>query len=175
MFCLYVVTVNMSDYLVDMGESMALCGTILALLGAMNSVVPMVFNRAGIRLPLWKAAAVAFASYAAGMFLLIPSELVLAIIAVVLVGIGMGTIVPCLVGTISSLAVRGKEGKVLGAYSVFMNLGQFVSAIIVGTMIDAAGFGDAFLAVGIAMAVLAAVISAAARAAFSDRPPRATE
>lgn len=175
MFCLYVVTVNMSDYLVDMGESMALCGTILALLGAMNSVVPMVFNRAGIRLPLWKAAAVAFASYAAGMFLLIPSELVLAIIAVVLVGIGMGTIVPCLVGTISSLAVRGKEGKVLGAYSVFMNLGQFVSAIIVGTMIDAAGFGDAFLAVGIAMAVLAAVISAASKAAFSDRPQRATE
>lgn len=42
-------------------------------------------------------------------------------------------------------------------------------------MIDAAGFGDAFLAVGMAMAVLAAVISSAARAAFSDRPQRAAE
>ncbi|WII08761.1 MFS transporter [Methanomassiliicoccales archaeon LGM-DZ1] len=175
MFCLYVVTVNMSDYLVDMGESMALCGTILALLGAMNSVVPMALNRAGIRLPLWKAAGAAFILYAAGMFLLIPSELVLAIIAVVLVGIGMGTIVPCLVGSISSLAVRGKEGKVLGAYSVFMNLGQFVSAIVVGTIIDAAGFDDAFLIVGIAMAVLAVVLSAAVRTAFSDRPQRSAE
>lgn len=168
MFCLYIVTVNMSDYLADMGEDMTLCGCILALLGAMNSLVPFVMNRMGRRPPLWKALLTAFLLQAVCLLLLVPSDIILTVIAALCIGIGMGIATPSLVGSMSGLAPRGKEGVVMGAYSVFMNLGSFTSALVVGAIIEDFGFSDAFLWIGVFMICFAAVLATVARSVFRD-------
>ena len=54
--------------------------------------------------------------------------------------------IPTVVGELTAIAMQGNDqGKIMGGYSMAMNLGNFVSAILVTILITSMGYTDAFI------------------------------
>ena len=82
--------------------------------------------------------------------LLYAENVILAGVCIALVGVGMGIMIPTVVGELTAIAMHGNDqGKIMGGYSMAMNLGNFVSAILVTILITSMGYTDAFITAAI--------------------------
>ena len=155
MFVMFTIPVNMSDYLTRMDVSMTLCGIVLAIMGTAQAVVSSLYARSKRRMGIASVFLLGFLLQAVSLCLLHLENFPVTCIAIMLCGMAMGIMVPTIVSTLSMASPAGSEGKVMGIYSMVMNLGSFCSALVVDALIESLDFADAFLYVGIAAAVFA--------------------
>lgn len=155
MFVMFTIPVNMSDYLTRMDVSMTLCGIVLAIMGTAQAVVSSLYARFKRRMGIASVFLLGFLLQAVSLCLLHLENFPVTCIAIMLCGMAMGIMVPTIVSTLSMASPAGSEGKVMGIYSMVMNLGSFCSALVVDALIESLDFADAFLYVGIAVAVFA--------------------
>ena len=134
---------------------MTLCGIVLAIMGTAQAVVSSLYARFKRRMGIASVFLLGFLLQAVSLCLLHLENFPVTCIAIMLCGMAMGIMVPTIVSTLSMASPAGSEGKVMGIYSMVMNLGSFCSALVVDALIESLDFADAFLYVGIAAAVFA--------------------
>ena len=90
----------------------------------------------------------------------------LAVVGVVLVGVGWAVVFPAVVAWLAERVPDERRGAALGTAVAFMDIGQGSGGYLVGAVADLAGFGAAYLV----PAVLAAVGTVVLAAAVRERP-----
>lgn len=124
-------------------------GGLLALVGLTWGLSSSQYHRLGKRLSFERIALLALALIAAGYFLLSSATNYLAmIVALILVGIGLGTIVPNLNAWLLSFVPAVMKGRAIGTLVFFVFLGQFFSPVITQPLISAVGISRSFLIAG---------------------------
>lgn len=98
---------------------------------------------------------------ALGFFIIgLVSDLAPVICGLVVIGIGQGFVITTLVNWLSSVAPAHRYGTLFGVYSMFLYLGQFVSAFVAQPLIDVGGtYAAVFLFDGLYGIVIAAAFA----------------
>jgi len=163
MFLMFILPTNMPYHISDMGYSLFICGLLLGILGVSQTAFSLLYSRTSNKLGDRNAYATALLLIGTAYCLLIISSIVAVIFAMVLVGAGMGLITMTVIGSLSYYSQAGGSGKIMGGYSVAMNLGSFSSSIIITPVVAAVGsYHNTFLYVGIFALGLCAVFAASA-------------
>lgn len=95
----------------------------------------------------------------------------LALVGVVLVGVGWAVVFPAVVAWLADRVPDHRRGAALGTAVAFMDIGQGSGGYLIGGVADLAGFGVAYLV----PAVLAALGTVVLTVAVRDRPPGAQQ
>ena len=148
MFVMFVIPANMSEVLSGMGKSMTVCGTVLGLMGLVQTIVSLLYSRAKSLPRYTTILTAAFILQASAMLLIAQGTFPAIVAGVSVLGIGLGIGMPAIVNNLSRMAPSSDQGKVMGLYSVFMNLGTSVSGMVVAMAVSSAGYSTSFLAVG---------------------------
>lgn len=159
MFLMFILPTNLPYHMTDLGYNLTICGLMLGILGLTQAVFSLTYARTSNKLNDKKAYAVALSLIGLAYVALYSSAIVAIIFSMILVGIGMGLITMTVIGSLSYYSQAGGSGKIMGGYSVAMNLGTFSSSIIIAPILVAAGtYFDTFLYIGLfVLAVCAAV------------------
>lgn len=81
----------------------------------------------------------------------ISASLATILIAVIIVGLGNGLLMPTVLGWLGRITPPPVMGKVMGGYGASLNIGQFVSSFAaVPILLIAASYGNMFLIFGLA-------------------------
>lgn len=150
MFLMFILPTNMPYHITNMGYSLFICGLMLGILGVSQAAFSLLYSRTSNKLRDRNAYAAALLAIGCAYCILTMSEMAAVIAAMILVGIGMGLITMTVIGSLSYYSRAGSSGKIMGGYSVSMNLGTFSSSIIIAPVIAALGsYYDTFLYIGI--------------------------
>ncbi len=158
----------------DLGYNLTVCGLMLGVLGVTQAAFSLLYARSSNKLNDKNAYLVALTLIGLAYCLLNFSSILAIFVAMVLVGTGMGLITMTVIGSLSHYSQAGGSGKVMGGYSVAMNLGTFSSSIAIAPVIVAAGtYFLTFIYIGILVLAICAVFAVAAmvygRKAKEDR------
>lgn len=165
MFLMFILPTNMPYHITDMGYNLFICGLMLGILGVSQAAFSLLYSRTSNKIGDRGAYASALLMIGCAYCLLNMSHIVAVIAAMVLVGIGMGLITMTVIGSLSYYSQAGGSGKIMGGYSVSMNLGTFSSSIIIAPLISVSGsYYDAFLYIGIFALALCALFTISATA-----------
>ncbi|MDD1703364.1 MAG: MFS transporter [Methanoregula sp.] len=141
-----------------MGENTALtAGIFLGISGCASAILGIFYGRIAWRFHRYTILTVTLLAFGLGLCILgFANSLVMVGIAVVLVGIGEGLLMPTILTWIAAITPRQFLGRAMGGFSVSLNLGQFASALAVVPVIAiAVTYGNMFLAFGCIAFVLA--------------------
>ena len=175
MFVMFIVTVNLSDMLTTMGQSMTVCGLILALMGLTQTVTSMVYSRMR-RIPRYPVVLfAAFVLQAVAMVLFAVDDLVVLSVGVGILGVGLGIGMPTITNGLAMMSPASSQGRTMGVYACLMNLGTSLSAVVMGPLIAMLGYGPAFHIAGAAVTVFGIAILAAGRLFGDIEGPVTTE
>lgn len=161
MFLMFSVPLNFSYYAAEIGVNLGVIGTLLGVLGISQAAFSVLYSRTANKLKDDKAYAASFLMIACGLGLLYIPEIYATAPSMILIGCGMGLLTPTVIGRLSMLSTKATSGKVMGGYTVSMNLGTFVSGLIITSLV--AAVGDSYIN---AYATLAVVAIAMAGACF---------
>ena len=195
MFLMFIVTVNVSDILTSMGESMTVCGLVLALMGLdiltsmgeSMTVCGLVLALMGLtqvftsiaysrlrRIPRYQYVLMAaFVLQAVGIVLFASDDLVILSVGVGIMGVGLGIGMPTITNNLAMMSPASAQGKTMGIYSCLMNLGTSLSAVVMGPIIVAIGYTASFELAAVAILVFGIVVLATSR--ILRQPAPATE
>ena len=163
MFVMFIVTVNLSDMLTAMGQSMTVCGLILALMGLTQTVTSMVYSRMH-RIPRYPVVLfAAFVLQAVAMVLFAVDDIAVLSVGVGILGVGLGIGMPTITNGLAMMSPASAQGRTMGVYACLMNLGTSLSAVIMGPIIAMLGYGPAFHVAGAAVTVFGIVVLVAGR------------
>lgn len=163
MFVMFIVTVNLSDMLTAMGQSMTVCGLILALMGLTQTVTSMVYSRMH-RIPRYPVVLfAAFVLQAVAMVLFAVDDIAVLSVGVGILGVGLGIGMPTITNGLAMMSPASAQGRTMGVYACLMNLGTSLSAVIMGPIIAMLGYGPAFHVAGAAVAVFGIAVLVAGR------------
>jgi MFS family permease len=141
-----------------LGENTALtAGLFLGIGGCASAVLGIFYGRIAWRFHRYTILTVTFLAFGLGLCILwFATSLVMAGLAVILVGVGEGLLMPTILTWIAAITPRQFLGRAMGGFSVSLNLGQFASAIAVVPVIAfAVTYSNMFLAFGCMALVLA--------------------
>lgn len=158
MFVMFIVTVNLSDMLTSMGESMTVCGLILAFMGFTQVITSMLYSRLHSVPRYQHVLFVAFLLQAVAMVLFASDELLVLCAGVGVLGVGLGLGMPTITNNLAMMSPASAQGRTMGVYSCLMNLGTSLSAVVMGPIIAAIGYGPAFHVAGAAVTVFGLVM-----------------
>jgi MFS family permease len=162
MFMMFILPTNLPYHIVDIGSNLFVCGLLLGILGVSQAVSSLLYSRSSHKLNDISAYCVAFATIGVGFCLLNFTDLALIIVAMILIGIGMGLVTLTVVGKLSFLSQAGDSGKIMGGYSVAFNIGIFVSSLAVTPVVEALNsYTKVFLYAGIFALIVCVVCSVA--------------
>lgn len=168
MFLMFVVSANVSDILTDMGESMTVCGLILAFMGLTQVFTSIAYSRMR-RIPAYQNMLLAaFVLQAVGMFMFAFDSLIVLSIGVGIIGVGLGVGMPTITNNLSMMSPASAQGKTMGIYSCLMNLGTSLSTVIMGPVIVAIGYTTSFYLAAAVILVFGIAVLVAGR--FLGRP-----
>lgn len=163
MFVMFIVTVNLSDMLTAMGQSMTVCGLILALMGLTQTVTSMVYSRMH-RIPRYPVVLfAAFVLQAVAMVLFAVDDIAVLSVGVGILGVGLGIGMPTITNGLAMMSPASAQGRTMGVYACLMNLGTSLSAVIMGPIIAMLGYGPAFHVAGAAVTVFGIAVLVAGR------------
>ncbi|MDD4245173.1 MAG: MFS transporter [Candidatus Methanomethylophilaceae archaeon] len=163
MFLMFILPTNMPYHITDMGYGLFICGLMLGILGVSQAAFSLLYSRTSNKLKDRSAYASALLMIGCAYCLLTVSHIVAVIAAMILIGIGMGLITMTVIGSLSYYSQAGGSGKIMGGYSVSMNLGTFSSSIMMAPLITTLGsYYDAFLYISIFTLTLCAVFTISA-------------
>lgn len=149
-------------------------GGLLALVGLSWGISSSLYHRVRRRLSFEGVFMASFAVMGAGYLLLASaSGYPMVIVALVLVGVGLGAIVPNQGAWLLSFAPATMKGRVIGGLLFFVFIGQFISPILTRPLTDAVGIANSYFASGALMLLVAAGAAVASRVSRgSPRSPR---
>lgn len=175
MFVMFIVTVNLSDMLTAMGQSMTVCGLILALMGLTQTITSMVYSRMH-RIPRYPVVLfAAFVLQAVAMVLFAVDDIAVLSVGVGILGVGLGIGMPTITNGLAMMSPASAQGRTMGVYACLMNLGTSLSAVIMGPIIAMLGYGPAFHVAGAAVTVFGIAVLVAGRLLGDAEGPVAAE
>ena len=173
MFLMFIVTVNVSDILTSMGESMTVCGLVLALMGLTQVFTSLAYSRLR-RIPRYQHVLMAaFALQAVGILMFSSDELAVLSVGVGIIGVGLGIGMPTITNNLAMMSPASAQGRTMGVYSCLMNLGTSLSAVVMAPVIAALGYTASFELAAAAMVVFGAAVVVTGR--FLRQPAPANE
>ncbi|MCK9323616.1 MAG: MFS transporter [Candidatus Methanomethylophilaceae archaeon] len=173
MFFMFIIPTNFPYYVTDMGYNLFICGLMLGILGVSQAVFSLIYARTTNKLTDKNAYAVAFLMIGLAFCLLTMMNMATTAVVMILVGVGMGLITMTVIGSLSIYSHAGGSGKIMGGYSVAMNIGVFCSSLIITPIIAELGsYTVTFSYVGIFALMICAVITVAV---LVTRPRAKTE
>jgi len=133
------------------GDSAIVSGFLLGIMGCFSALVGVFYWRIAGRIHRVMNLALSFILLGVGYVLFgISTSLSLLIIAVIIVGLGNGLLMPTVLGWLGLITPPPVMGKVMGGYGASLNIGQFVSSFAaVPVFLMAASYGHMFLIFGI--------------------------
>ena len=173
MFLMFIVSANISDILTDMGESMTVCGLILAFMGLTQVFTSIAYSRMR-RIPAYQyVLLLAFVLQAVAIVMFSSDSLAVLTVGVGIMGVGLGVGMPTITNNLSMMSPASAQGKTMGIYSCLMNLGTSLSTVVMGPIIVAIGYTTSFYLAGVVVLVFGIVVLASKR--FLGHPEAATE
>ncbi len=173
MFLMFIVTANVSDILTSMGESMTVCGLILALMGLTQVFTSIAYSRMR-RIPRYQYVLLAaFALQAVAIAMFASDSLAVLSVGVGIMGVGLGIGMPTITNNLSMMSPSSAQGKTMGIYSCLMNLGTSLSTVIMGPIIVAIGYTTSFHLAAVVVLLFGIAVLASGR--FLGQPEAASE
>lgn len=131
MLMAFLIPTKIPYYLEGIGVSSSLVGLFLGIHGIANMVVSLMYRRSVRMTGPFNLIGAGFVVMAVGLALLTVSPTVaMALMTLILTGVGMGMIVPAVANTLASQATASTSGKIMGGYTTSLNLGQFSISLI---------------------------------------------
>ncbi|MGE0014930.1 MAG: MFS transporter [Candidatus Methanomethylophilaceae archaeon] len=163
MFLMFILPTNLPYHMTDMGYSLAVCGLMLGVLGVTQAAFSLLYARSSNKFNDKNAYAASLMGIGLAYCILYLPGIMAIISAMILVGIGMGLITMTVIGSLSYYSQAGGSGKIMGGYSVAMNIGTFSSSIIIAPVILFAGtYFRTFIYIGIFVLAICALFAIAA-------------
>ncbi len=133
------------------GDSAILSGLLLGVMGCFSALIGVFYWRIAGKVHRVMTLALSFILLGLGYCLFgISVSLETLIIAVMIVGVGNGLLMPTVLGWLGLITPPDVMGKVMGGYRMSLNLGQFVSSFAaVPILLLAASYGHMFLIFGL--------------------------
>ncbi|MBE6525679.1 MAG: MFS transporter [Thermoplasmata archaeon] len=158
-FMMFIIPTNISEFLAGLGTDMTVVGLLLGLMGIAQGITSTLYSRLKERPNQYVVYTASFIVLGVALALLYAENVILAGVCIALVGVGMGIMIPTVVGELTAIAMQGNDqGKIMGGYSMAMNLGNFVSAILVTILITSMGYTDAFITAAIVSVVIGILV-----------------
>lgn len=156
MCMMFALPTKLSYYLTESGGSPTMSGLILGLYGFTSAVFGLLYPRISARITPARMLSMGLLLFGIGytMFLL-EYSIVLTAVSAILVGMAMGTITPSVTNMLAAQSNPSNSGRLMGGYSVFLSLGQFVSSILLtGVIAFMGGYDGMFTFLGVVALVL---------------------
>ena len=163
MFLMFIVTVNVSDILTSMGESMTVCGLVLALMGLTQVFTSLAYARLRSLPGYQYVLMAAFILQAIGIIMFASDSLLVLSVGVGIMGVGLGIGMPTITNNLAMMSPASAQGKTMGIYSCLMNLGTSLSAVVMGPIIAALGYTVSFELAAAAIVVFGVIVVATGR------------
>ncbi len=160
MIVMYALPTKLASYVMQTTDaSTTLIGLALGLNGVFNAAICLMYRRITTVVPRTYLLTVGLGLMAAGMILLsVSGDIVWIIISSCAVGMGVGMCTTTVMNILSDNVTPASSGKVMGGYTTFFNLGQFVSTFVIAGMISlTGGLKGLYLSMGIIAAVAAVI------------------
>ncbi len=160
MIVMYALPTKLATYVVQTTDaSTTLIGLALGLNGVFNAGVCLMYRRIARAVPRKFLLTVGLGLMAIGMILLsVSGDIVWIIISSCAVGMGVGMCTTTVMNVLSDNVTPASSGKVMGGYTTFFNLGQFISTFVIAAMISLTGdLKGLYLSMGIIAAIAAVV------------------
>ena len=171
MFLMFIVSANLSDIMTSMGESMTVCGIILAFMGLTQVFTSIAYSRMRRILRYQHMLLVAFALQAVAMAMFSSDSLVVLTAGVGIMGVGLGLGMPTITNNLSMMSPPSAQGKTMGIYSCLMNLGTSLSTVVMGPIIVSIGYTSSFYLAAAVVLVFGIVVLVSGR--FLGQPQAA--
>lgn len=134
---------------IDPDVPSVMSGLFLGIAGLANAVVGLLQHRI---FPVLKRsgmfALIGTLFLAAGVLMLLQVDMATTCVSMILAGSVMGLVVPTIIGWLSTISNARNSGKVMGLYSVVMNLGMFSASFVMLPIADATGGYDGMYMTG---------------------------
>ncbi|NLC91212.1 MAG: MFS transporter [Methanocorpusculum parvum] len=133
-------------------DSAIISGILLGVMGCFSALVGVFYWRIAGKVHRVMNLALSFLLLGVGYCLFgISASLATILIAVIIVGLGNGLLMPTVLGWLGRITPPPVMGKVMGGYGASLNIGQFVSSFAaVPILLIAASYGNMFLIFGLA-------------------------
>lgn len=182
MLMMFSMPMNFSDYISGMELDYLWVGIYLGAMGVCQAVFSILYARRVNKLSDMSAYAASFAMMAVGLGLLCTENMAAIMVSMVFVGFSLGLLMPTVIAQLSILSTATTAGKVMGGYSVFLNLANFVSSIVFAMILTAVDqdFDVMFAVAAVCCAVVCAglavkFVAARGRKAAEAPAPAATK
>lgn len=152
MLMAFLIPTKIPYYLEGIGVSSSLVGLFLGIHGIANMVMSLMYRRFVRMTGPFNLIGAGFVAMAVGLALLTVSPTVtMALMTLILSGVGIGLIVPPVANTLASQSTASTSGKIMGGYTTSLNLGQFSISLISVPLFALAGstYPGLFLLMGI--------------------------
>ena len=159
MFLMFTVPMNFSYYISEMGQPYVMMGILLGLMGVAQAVFSILYTRRVTKLSDSMAFTCAFLMMGASLVLLYIPLLPLTFVSMIVMGCSLGLLMPTVIARLSMLSTTKTSGKVMGGYSVFLNLSNFITTLVFTPILAVMGsYCNSFLAMGILGLVVAVAV-----------------
>ena len=173
MFLMFIVTANVSDILTTMGESMTVCGLILALIGLTQVFTSIAYSRLKRIHRYQHVLLVSFVLQAVAICMFASDNLAVLAVGVGILGVGLGIGMPTITSNLAMMSPASAQGKTMGVYSCMMNLGTSLSTVVMAPVIVAIGYTASFRLAAAAVLLFGIVVLVSGR--FLGQPEVAAE
>ena len=159
----FLVPSKMPYLITSFGGNSAISGLLLGAFGISNILASLIYVRLQRRFPRSVLTVGGFLSLTAGcLFMGSASNTEFVLAGVVLVGLGVGTVMPLFMNWLASKSSSRNSGKNMGMYATACNLGQFACSLMSGAVLAGLGTYQAVFyagaVFGFAFAVAAVVL-----------------
>ncbi|MBR7153277.1 MAG: MFS transporter [Candidatus Methanomethylophilaceae archaeon] len=149
MLLMFSVPMNFSAYISEMGQSYTMCGILMGVMGVAQGVFSILYSRRVTKLSEPSAYAVSFLMMGVSLVLLYIPEIAVTFVSMVIMGFSLGLLMPTVISQLSMYSTSKTSGKVMGGYSVFLNLSNFISTLVFAMVISMLGsFFNAYVFAG---------------------------
>ena len=135
---MFSVPMNFSAYITSMGASYTLCGFLMGVMGVAQGIFSIIYSRRVSKPSEVSAYAIAFLMMGISLALLYVPNIAVTFISMVVMGFSLGLLMPTVISSLSMYSTAKTSGKVMGGYSVALNLSNFIStmafAILIGIL-----------------------------------------
>ena len=158
MLLMFSVPMNFSAYIMEMGQNYTMCGILMGIMGVAQGIVSILYSRRVTKLSESSAYAVSFLLMGVSLVMLYIPEIAVTFVSMVVMGCSLGLLMPTVISQLSMYSTFKTSGKVMGGYSVFLNLSNFVSTLVFAGVISMLGsFFNAYAFAGCVAFVVCAL------------------
>lgn len=159
MFLMFTVPMNFSYYISEMGQPYVMMGILLGLMGVAQAVFSILYTRRATKLSDRMAFTCAFVMMGASLVMLYVPFLPLTFLSMIVMGCSLGLLMPTVIARLSMPSTAKTSGKIMGGYSVFLNLSNFITTLVFTPVLAVMGsYCNSFLAMGVLGLLVAAAV-----------------